>query len=85
MPVPQKPGTATSVVSADTDVVRLGIEGQSVRARTGLVKPKPCDTRSTGLDLDVRAHYAAGFMPSAPASVRPSIFPFVKFAAFTRS
>ena len=39
MPVPLAAGTATSVVSADTNVVvRLGIEGQSVRAACGVVK-----------------------------------------------
>ncbi len=40
MPVPQT-GTATSVVSTGTsEVVRSGIEGQSVLAGPGLVKPR---------------------------------------------
>jgi hypothetical protein len=44
MPVPQA-GTATPVVSTGTyDVARFGIEGQSVLAACGLVKPTTCDT-----------------------------------------
>lgn len=40
MPVPQT-GTATSVVSTGTrEVVRSGIEGQSVLAGPGIVKPR---------------------------------------------
>lgn len=40
MPVPQS-GTATTVVSTGTyGVARFGIEGQSVRARRSLVKPR---------------------------------------------
>jgi hypothetical protein len=40
MPVPQQPGTATTVVSTGTKTeARFGIEGQSVRPVAGLVKP----------------------------------------------
>ncbi len=89
MPVPQQPGTATAVVSTGTyDVARFGIEGQSVRAPCGLVKPKPCDIAVTGVDLAARADYSPGLMPSAFANavhVPRSIFSFAKFAAFTRS
>ena len=46
MPVPQQPGTATTVVSTGTEkCARFGIEGQSVRAIGGVVKP------TTGDDL----------------------------------
>ena len=46
MPVPQQPGTATTAVSTGTDdSARFGIEGQSVRAVGGVVKP------TTGDDL----------------------------------
>lgn len=40
MPVPQQPGTATTVVSTGTDVsARDGIEGRSVRMKPSVVKP----------------------------------------------
>ena len=40
MPVPQQPGTATTVVSTGTEkCARFGIEGQSVRCARGVVKP----------------------------------------------
>ena len=44
MPVPQQPGTATTVVSTGTKTgARFGIEGQSVRCGSDVVKPKRGD------------------------------------------
>jgi hypothetical protein len=57
MPVPLQPGTATTVVSADTKAFRLGIESPSVRARWGVVKPRSCDEMENGLALARSAHY----------------------------
>lgn len=63
MPVPQS-GTATTVVSTGTyDVARFGIEGQSVRAARGLVKPtmgigaekRPCRDPRNALRCAVHA------------------------------
>ena len=59
MPVPQQPGTATTVVSTGTDEsARFGIEGQSVRAVGGVVKPTTGDDLVNALDLIRRADYA---------------------------
>ena len=59
MPVPQQPGTATTVVSTGTDEsARFGIEGQSVRCARGVVKPTTGDDLVNVLDLIRRADYA---------------------------
>jgi len=87
MPVPQQPGTATTVVSTGTEkCARFGIEGQSVGASPTLSSSHGVTSWGTVLDLGRRDHYAGGSMPTTIASAVPTpIISFAIFAAHLRS